>query len=301
MDTIRNNESLYNFIINKYKSFNEDTLIEFFKNDFYSNRLSLSLEDINSIIKIMGDLTSKQNIKFESIIFLGFGQSFATFKIGDVVLKIGENMDVEYSDYRLNPLYEHDFDDGISLYVSQYASSKRVTHNDVLDMYQQIKDSGGIWLDPKENNLGYVEKQVNSPNLFNIDVDIDTNKPYIIDYGDLIYLDEENKEYYIKWYGNDLDYNNLIYSHDYNDIYFHLFIQKRNDLLEIEKEIAIRNGDLDLAHSFEVQQMKNNEGKTNYYDSDYYSNDSNYMISNELLAMDRKNKMSNFFNKFKRH
>jgi hypothetical protein len=47
--------------------------------------------------------------------------------------------------------------------------------------------------------------------------------------------------------------------------------------------------------------MKNNEGKTNYYDSDYYSNDSNYMISNELLAMDRKNKMSNFFNKFKRH
>ena len=168
-------------------------------------------------------------------------------------------------------------------------------------MYIKIKESGGLWLDPKENNLGVVENPLNSAKIFNIDIDVDTNRLYLLDYGDLIYLDEENKDDFIKWYGNDLDYQNLINSHDFDDIYYHLFIQKRNDLLQIEKEIAIRNGDLELAHSYEIQQIKNNDGKTNYYDSDYYLNDQDYPISDELIAMDRKNKISNFFNKFKRH
>ena len=118
MDTIKENEYLYNYIIHRYKVFNEDTLIEFFKNDFYSNRLDLSLENIKYIINLISDLISKQNTKFEDVLFLGFGQSFAAFKIGDAVLKVGKNMDVEYSDFRLNPLYEHDFENGISIYVS---------------------------------------------------------------------------------------------------------------------------------------------------------------------------------------
>ena len=46
--------------------------------------------------------------------------------------------------------------------------------------------------------------------------------------------------------------------------------------------------------------MKNNEGKVNYYDPDYYSDYDSYLISDELLALDRKNKINNFFNKFKR-
>lgn len=300
MNTIIENESLYNYIVKKYKVFNEETIIEFFKNDFYSNRLNLRLEDIKSIIKVIKDLIDKQNIKIEDILFLGSGQNFASFKIGNVVLKIGKNMDVEYSEFRLNPLYEKNLEDGISLYVSQYANSKKITHDDVLDMYIKIKDAGGIWLDPKENNLGVVETVVDSSRLFNIDVDINNNEPYIIDYGDIIFLDEENKDDYIKWYGNDIDYANLFKSHDFDDIYFHLFIQKRNDLLEIEKQIAVRNGDLELAHSFEVQQMKNNEGKVNYYDPDYYSDYDSYLISDELLSLDRKNKINNFFNKFKR-
>ena len=297
---IDENTNLFKFIVNKYGVFNEDNLIKFFKDDFYNNRLELNYESISDIVKEIDRLVKRQNIKDEYIIYLGYGQSYACLAIGNACLKVGKKIDVEYEDYRLNPLYEKSLGEKVSLYVSQLANGKKATHNDVLDFYESIKESGGLWLDAKENNLGFVNEKFNSEKIYGVENDSEINKPYLLDYEDVVYLDEENIDYYLEWYGDDLDYKNLRFCHDYNAVLYHLFIQKRNDLLQIEKEVAIKNDDIELAHSMEVQQIKNNEGLTNYYDSNYYEHDGDYPISNELLNLSKRNKINNFFNKFRR-
>ncbi|MBQ7241141.1 MAG: hypothetical protein IJS56_06865 [Bacilli bacterium] len=297
---IEENTILFKFIVNKYGIFNEDNLIKFFKDDFYNNRLELNYESISDILKEIDRLVKGQNIKYEDIIYLGYGQSYACLAIGNACLKVGKKIDVEYEDYRLNPLYEKSLGEKVSLYVSQLANGKKATHNDVLDFYQTIRESGGLWLDAKENNLGFVNEKLNSEKIYGVENDSEINKPYLLDYEDVIYLDEENIDYYLEWFGNDLDYKKLRFCHDYNEVLYHLFIQKRNELLQIEKEIAIKNDDIELAHSLEVQQIKNSEGLTNYYDSDYYEHDDDYPISNELLNLSKRNKINNFFNKFRR-
>lgn len=299
-DFIEVNTNLFKFIVNKYGVFNEGNLISFFKNDFYDNRLNLNYESISVILKEIEKLVKGQNIKYEDILYLGYGQSYACLAIGNACLKVGKKIDVEYEEYRLNPLYEKPLEGSISLYVSQLANGKKASHDDVLEFYKTIKESGGLWLDAKENKLGYVSEKFISEKIYGVENDSEVNKPYLLDYEDVIYLDEENIDYYLDWFGSGLDYKKLRFSHDYDDVYFHLFIQKRNDLLQLEKELAIKNNDLELAHSFEVQQIKNNEGLTNYYDSDYYEHDSEYPISNELLNLSKKNKVNNFFNKFRR-
>lgn len=299
-DFIEENTNLFKFIVNKYGVFNEDNLIKFFKDDFYNNRLELNYESISDILKEIDRLVKGQNIKYEDIIYLGYGQSYACLAIGNACLKVGKKIDVEYEDYRLNPLYEKSLGEKVSLYVSQLANGKKASHNDVLDFYESIRESGGLCLDAKENNLGFVSEKLNSEKIYGVENDSEINKPYLLDYEDVIYLDEENIDYYLEWFGDDLDYKKLRFCHDYNEVLYHLFIQKRNELLQIEKEIAIKNDDIELAHSLEVQQIKNSEGLTNYYDSDYYEHDGDYPISNELLNLSKKNKINNFFNKFKR-
>lgn len=288
---MKENQNLNQNDEKRYRKWNEKSIKKFILFKIQDNNKDLTEEEKEKIWKNINEEIKKlikiQGINYDCIKFLGQGQRFWTISVGDAVIKIenkiSESSKVLEVPYRINPkyqktLYQKSDGSGIDLYISQKAETKGITLRDVQEMYNIIRRNGGIWLDVKEENLGFYDKEkidfkkyYGKPKNFKLHRKINSysGNIYIIDYEDVVFLDpkmiknsRENGKYtgygilgdgnvYLPYISIEaLDKKNL------DDIYFEAYIKNSKTLLEFEKNYQKEKGNLKAVKKCETEEKK---------------------------------------------
>ena len=211
---IESGESIKKYVQEQYGEWNIKNLQEFWA----SEMSPYSIEEIpkqnqekiiKKIIQEIYKLMSIQELSDDDVIYLGSGQDFWTIGVGKAVVKLEKHMyscchQVLEIPYRLNPKYQgviyrdEQTKDEINIYISERARTENITKKDVQEMYNIIRKNGGIWIDPKQGNMGILEENgIDFEKYYEKPDNLKLNKKmpkyngpkYIIDYGDIIFLD----------------------------------------------------------------------------------------------------------------
>ena len=111
-------------------------------------------DTILDIAKQINKIMEMQKLEINDLEFIGEGQSYITFGVGNVVLKIGSEMRMLNNPYQLLPIHQEIIGDSNQrIYISNRGDTNNITIDDVQNIYNIIRNNGGLWLDPKENNL----------------------------------------------------------------------------------------------------------------------------------------------------
>lgn len=286
-------DNIYNFIKKKYSVFSLGTLRKFFLEDLYTTFDKLGSNDVDNLIYEIDRLIRYQNLNYRDLVLCGSGQTYKVIQIGDAVLKIGHEMEKDDKPYRLSPVYEKRLNDSNKfIYVSQRANGRKVSFNEMLEFYLKVKDEGSIWLDPKQNNLGCVDHFLDFTNLYGKTFKNVNEGIYLLDYEDIVTINDENKDALLENYGSPEDIEILKDENDVQYIYRQLFINKRKDILEVEKQIALRRGNFEYARWCDVRQQRIVADGTFGYK---YNNE----LSEKYIKEENKFRIVSAFNKFK--
>lgn len=227
----------------------------------------ISLEEFNKIKKIVTKLLDIQKITLDDIEYYENGQSYTTIGIGDAVLKIGPEIKCAKNPYQLLPFYQENLEDSKQkMYLCHRAKSGNLNRKDVQKLYNIIRDMGGLWVDPKENNLGTISKFSDINKFFENNIDYyDTGKKfstyngnnYIIDFEDVIFLtteilqsmDKSNRWSILPYGGNTSNriYAEYLKTQDINEIYEKNYIYHSETLLSYEQEYQKEKGNFEKA------------------------------------------------------
>ncbi len=253
--------------------FSESMFLRFLNNELENK---IQINDLRIIINLIKKTSEIQRLNLNEIEYLGKGQSYATFALGDFVFKIGPEMEMLNNPYQMLPFREDSLKDSEQkVYTTQRCKTSDIDENDVQQMYNRIRDAGGLWIDPKMDNLGYIERTINSELIQNNMVFYKLNKNlgendsnyYITDFEDIIFLTpelvQEQTDETEKWlklpYGN-LEggtVNNTISLKGINsleniqEIYQKKFILQSQTLLEHEIKYQKQKGNVQLAKRYE--------------------------------------------------
>lgn len=278
---IQANDKISKLIIKKYGEFSADTMKRYFLEEFFvgSRARKIDEQDYEAILEQIEKLASAQKLSLEDVDYLGFGQRFSCIGVGNAVIKIGNTTEKIYENpYRIAPVYKQDlkkydrFDQGtdLGLYVSQRAKTERIPESLTQDMYNLVRDAGGLWLDIKEENLGFVDKKMDFQSIYpnqtdvnettNIDFPEYDGNLFVIDYEDMLFLTPELKEKMLKGEAPNVNYvpRELLKGNYTNDqIYFESFIKKSSKLLKYEMNYQREKGDLTAASKCFNELLKN--------------------------------------------
>lgn len=278
---IQANDKISKLIIKKYGEFSADTMKRYFLEEFFvgSRARKIDEQDYEAILEQIEKLASAQKLSLEDVDYLGFGQRFSCIGVGNAVIKIGNTTEKVYENpYRIAPVYKQDlkkydrFDQGtdLGLYVSQRAKTERIPESLTQDMYNLVRDAGGLWLDIKEENLGFVDKKMDFQSIYpnqtdvnettNIDFPEYDGNLFVIDYEDMLFLTPELKEKMLKGEAPNVNYvpRELLKGNYTNDqIYFESFIKKSSKLLKYEMNYQREKGDLTAASKCFNELLKN--------------------------------------------
>jgi hypothetical protein len=290
---IKEGDNIYSFIIKKYGLFSLDALHTFLRKDLYTTTDKLSDKDIGDVICELYKLIVHQNLSYKDLVLCGTGQTYKVIQVGDAVVKIGHKMIKDDKPYRLSPVYEKELNESKKyLYVSQRANGRKVSYEEMLDFYSKVKEEGSIWLDPKQNNLGHVDHFLDFTNLYGTTFKNTNEGIYLLDYEDIITLTDDNREELIDHYGADEDKEVLRNEKDTQAFYHKLFIDKRRNLLEVEKQIALRCGYFEYARWCDIRQQRI------FADSTFGFN-YNGELSDKYIKEENKMRIVSAINKFK--
>ncbi|MBQ7409839.1 MAG: hypothetical protein IJW20_00460 [Clostridia bacterium] len=278
---IQANDKISKLIIKKYGEFSADTMKRYFLEEFFvgSRARKIDEQDYEAILEQIEKLASAQNLNLEDVDYLGFGQRFSCIGVGDAVIKIGNTTEKVYENpYRIAPVYKQDlkkyerFDQGtdLGLYVSQRAKTEKVPENLTQEMYNLVRDAGGLWLDIKEENLGFVDGKMDFKSIYpnqtdvnesaNIDFPEYNGNLFVIDYEDMLFLTPELKQKMLNGEAPNVNYvpRELLKGDYTNDkIYFESFIKKSSKLLKYEMNYQREKGDLTAASKCFSELLKN--------------------------------------------
>ena len=230
-----------------------DRIIEKLNNNLENKIGNNDFKTISSQIQKLLDL---QQLSEENIEVFESGQSYAALGIGDVVLKVGQDIKCVKNPYQLLPFHQEELSDSNQkLFLSHKANTKNITREDSQKLYNLIRNNGGIWIDAKENNIGRIDNFTDISKSFENNVNLfDTNKAlgdyygnnYIIDYEDVIFLTPEiiaGMDKSSNWsflpYGNEPGnriYTKYLESENIDEIYEKNYIYPSERLLNYEKE-----------------------------------------------------------------
>ena len=290
---IEDGDNIYNFIRKKYNSFSLETLRKFFKDDLYTSFDKLSDKAIDDIIYELDRLLTYQNLSYKDLVLCGSGQTYKVIEVGDAVLKIGSKIEIDNKPYRLSPVYEKRLNDSNKyIYVSQRANGRKVEYNEMLDFYSKVKDEGSLWLDPKQNNLGRVDNFLDFTNLYGTTFKNTNEDIYLLDYEDIVTVNDENRDKLLELYGTPEDIEVLNYDKDPGYFYKRIFIEKRRELLEVEKQIALRCGNFSYARKCDIRQQR-------LFANNSYGYEYNDELSDKYLKEEKRFKIISAINKFK--
>lgn len=252
------NEKLSNLIVERYGKFDSDTMKRFFLEEFFvsSRARKIDEQDYSLILEEITKLVDAQNLKLEDIDYLGFGQRYTALGIGNAVIKIGNTTEKVYDNpFRLTPVYKRDLKENLGLYVSQRAKCGNISKKSVQEMYNAIRDAGGVWLDVKAENLGYVQGKMDFSLIYpktneaiivqDKEFSSYTGNCFIVDYEDVIFLTPELREQMLRFEApniNSVPRQLLLDEIDNDEIYFQGFIKNSNKLLEYERNYQRQKG-----------------------------------------------------------
>ena len=144
---------------------------------------------INELINSLKIVCEKNNSDLSNLHFVDYGESSVVFELNNQIIKLTFNEYdkhpsmkeyVSHSSKILQPNFEQIIDD-VKLwgYTAKILGFKKlsldnITDEDVLNMYVDLRDDGYLWYDTKKENIGK-------------DAD---GKCYLIDYGELIYIND---------------------------------------------------------------------------------------------------------------
>ena len=270
---IQTNDKLAKLIREKYGDFSKDTMKQYFLEEFFVGSIGRKIDEpaFEAIYSQMELLSSAQGISMEDIDYLGFGQRFSTLGVGDAVIKVGNTTEKVFENpYRLSPVHQEDIGDNLGLYVSQRARTTGVKEKDVQFMYGMVRDAGGLWIDLKEENLGFVDNPLDFSSIYPGETHVnDSVGQEFPDYnGNLFVMDYEDMLFYTPEIidrmknGDARNINSvsrslLDGSHSREDIYFEGFIKNSNNLLEHEIGYQRERGNLSGASKSYYALMKN--------------------------------------------
>lgn len=149
----------------------------------------LDTTKINELINSLKIVCEKNNSDLSNLHFVDYGESSVVFELNNQIIKLTFNEYdkhpsmkeyVSHSSKILQPNFEQIIDD-VKLwgYTAKILGFKKlsldnITDEDVLKMYVDLRDDGYLWYDTKKENIGK-------------DAD---GKCYLIDYGELIYIND---------------------------------------------------------------------------------------------------------------
>ena len=155
---------------------------EKFKDKFNKN-------EILTISKQIKRLLDLQHLDIINIKYIGEGQSYITFGIGDYVLKIGQETKMVKNPFQLLPIHQEEIvESNKRIYFSNRGNSSNIEISDVQRVYNLIRDNGGIWLDPKENNLVRLNNNQDVADTFTKNVDFYDTGLNFSEYDSNIYI-----------------------------------------------------------------------------------------------------------------
>jgi len=227
----------------------------------------ISIEEFNKIKNLVTKLLDIQKMTLDDIEYYVSGQSYTAIGIGDAVLKIGPEIRFVKNPYQLLPFHQEDLEDSNQkMYLCHRANSENLNRQDAQKLYNIIRDMGGLWVDPKENNLGTISKFSDINKFFENNVDYyDTGKQfsanngnnYIIDFEDVIFLtpeiiermDKSNRWSTLPYGGNSSNriFTEYLNTQDINEIYEKNYIYHSETLLSYEQEYQKEKGNLEKA------------------------------------------------------
>ena len=267
------NEKIADIIKSKYGSLSDENIKRYFMHDFYISSAEYHItEDMYPRFKEELDkVIDAQNLSLDDVLFLGAGQTFSGIGIGDYVLKVGsKKVPVYLLPYRLSPIHEAEISDRVGVFVSQKADTRGITEKDVQDMYNLIRDTGGIWLDVKSENLGRVTKDVKpidlgenqSENLNRFDADIPEyhGEIFLIDYEDVVYLTPSIRKQIVNYEPvniNSIKREVVKDNTDVDEMYFQGYIINSNKLLGYEERYQRQKGNIEKANRCRAQAKEN--------------------------------------------
>ena len=225
----------------------------------------ISTEEFNIIKNLVTKLLDIQKITLDDIKYYENGQSYMTIGIGDAVLKIGPEIKFVKNPYQLLPFHQEDLEESKQkMYLCHRAKSENSNQKDVQKLYNIIRDMGGLWVDPKENNLGTISKFSDINKFFENNIDYyDTGKQfstyngnnYIIDFEDVIFLtpeiiqhmDKSNRWSTLPYGGNSSNriFTEYLNTQDINEIYEKNYIYHSETLLSYEQEYQKEKGNFE--------------------------------------------------------
>jgi hypothetical protein len=125
----------------------------------------LDSNTLRGLTIIVNEVAQNENVDISKLEYIGKGSLADVYKLGNKVIKFGENRltdKIPYHKRILQPLVRrrvyHGYKD-LYVEIAEYIKTdNEITDEDAYAIYKELREDGIIWLDAKRENLGRLEK-----------------------------------------------------------------------------------------------------------------------------------------------
>lgn len=192
----------YNNYINKKP---DNVIYEILIKGFNLDLKEIKNEKIYDTIKqIIDELLNYEKLNYSDINFIGYGAYSFVVSIGSKVLKLGQKREVFKMDNNrrfLKPILRTEINKINSeevlgcVEITEKASTKNITKNDIYVVYKELRDKGYIWADCRKDNVGRLLKDnkiyFNDLNPTLSAINYNTNNEEELSHGELVIIDND--------------------------------------------------------------------------------------------------------------
>ena len=171
----------------------------------------LTLEDLkeekllDTFRIILEELIVNEEINYHDIKPLDRGAYSNVILVGDKVLKVGKrrsNFNIKHNKRFLKPLYRQEInsiynnDVFLCVEITEKVDTENVTHDDLYDIYTELRDEGLIWVDCHLSNLGRLiqDNTIYYEGIEKVDINATgylTDNEEVLKKGDIVIIDND--------------------------------------------------------------------------------------------------------------
>ena len=189
----------YNNYINKKP---DNVIYEILIKGFNLDLKEIKNEKIYDTIKqIIDELLNYEKLNYSDINFIGYGAYSFVVSIGSKVLKLGQKIELFNNRRFLKPILRTEINKINSeevlgcVEITEKASTKNITKNDIYVVYKELRDKGYIWADCRKDNVGRLLKDnkiyFNDLNPTLSAINYNTNNEEELSHGELVIIDND--------------------------------------------------------------------------------------------------------------
>lgn len=206
-EIIKNNENFhrlyYEYINKNPDKIILEMIIKGFRTDLKDIEKDLDEEKIFDMLKlILSELLENENLNYSDIQLLGQGEFSMVYSVGSKVIKIGiprDTFKIDNNKRFLKPVFRREIEGSKEVLgcieITEKVDTKNITEEDVQFIYNELRDSGYFWFDPRKENLGRLLKS-NKVHYKNLDpvmsaVNYNTECIEVLEAGELVIIDND--------------------------------------------------------------------------------------------------------------